>query len=156
MTAKLTTLDRINTARPKGKAGPVQRAPSSSCQWHMSKFSTDRSVEDYARWSNLRCVRHFAEIRWGSFTQVICPHCNTCTDHFWRPKELRWKCKGCGKCFSVTSKTVFANRRMPYQKLLAAMHLWVSGSAGQPALELRRMLAFGGYNTAFTLVSKLR
>ena len=45
---------------------------------------------------------------------------------------------------------------MPLQKLLSAIHLWASGAAGQPALELRRMLKFGGYNTAFNLVSKLR
>jgi hypothetical protein len=45
---------------------------------------------------------------------------------------------------------------MPFQKLLSAIHLWACGASGQPALELRRMLNFGGYNTAYSLVSKLR
>lgn len=122
----------------------------------MSKASIDRSIEHYARWSDLRCVRYLAKMRWGSFKQVICPRCNTATDHYWRPNELRWKCKSCGSCFSVTSKTVFANRRLKLQTILAAMHLWVSGVAGKPALEIRRTLSLGGYNTAFSLISKLR
>jgi ribosomal protein L37AE/L43A len=122
----------------------------------MSKEAIDRSVEEFGKMTDLQCVKHLANVRWGSFTKVTCPHCNTSSEHYWSEAEMRWKCKGCGKRFSVTSQTVFANRRMPMQKLLAALHLWACGAAGQPALELRRMLKFGGYNTAFTLVSKLR
>lgn len=134
----------------------VHRPSSDASRFHMSKAAVDRSVQDFAKLSNLQCVKHMAAVRWGSFTKVTCPHCNSSSTHYWSETELRWKCKGCGKRFSVTSKTVFANRRMPMQKLLAALHLWACGAAGQPALELRRMLKFGGYNTAFTLVSKLR
>lgn len=142
--------------RARGRWDPVRRPSSAATRWHMSKKAVDRSVEEFGRWSDLRCVRHLAKIRWGSHVDVVCPHCNTCADHYWSDKELRWKCKGCGKRFSVTSQTVFANRRLPLQKLLAALHLWACGAAGQPALELRRMLKLGGYNTAFSLVSKLR
>jgi hypothetical protein len=122
----------------------------------MSTKAVDRSVDEFARWTDLRCVRHLAKVRWGSHVNVVCAHCSTCADHYWSEKELRWKCKACGKRFSVTSQTVFANRRIPLQKLLAALHLWACGAAGQPALELRRMLKLGGYNTAYSLVSKLR
>ena len=140
----------------KTKRTSVRRPSSDASRFHMSKNAVDRSVEVYARMSDLQCVQHFAKIRWGSFKKVTCPHCSTSSEHYFSKSDLRWKCKGCGKRFSVTSKTVFANRRMPYQKLLAAIHLWVCGAAGQPALELRRMLNFGGYNTSFNLVSKLR
>lgn len=122
----------------------------------MSKDAVDRSVQEFATWSDLKCIRHMAMVRWGSYKIVGCPHCNTTADHYWHVKEKRWKCAHCGKKFSVTSQTVFANRRLPLQKLLAAIHLWACGAAGQPALELRRMLKLGGYNTAFTLVSKVR
>lgn len=144
------------TAKGRQPWAPVHRPSSAASRWHMSSKAVDRSVDEFARWSNLRCVRHLAKIRWGSHVDVVCAHCSTCADHYWSEKELRWKCKHCGKRFSVTSQTVFANRRLPLQKLLAALHLWASGAAGQPALELRRMLKFGGYNTAFNLVSKLR
>ena len=145
------------TAAPKsGRRTSVHRQSSDASRFHMSRDAVDRSVEELFKWSDLKCVRHLAQIRWGDPRKVTCPHCNTSAEHYWYLKELRWKCKCCGSRFSVTSQTVFANRRMPLQKLLAALHLWASGAAGQPALELRRMLKFGGYNTAFTLVSKLR
>lgn len=140
----------------RSRWAPVRRPSSAATRWHMSKKAVDRSVDEFSRWSDLRCVRHLANVRWGSHVNVVCAHCSTCADHYWSEKELRWKCKGCGKRFSVTSQTVFANRRIPMQKLLAALHLWACGAAGQPALELRRMLKLGGYNTAFSLVSKLR
>ncbi|MBV8470359.1 MAG: IS1595 family transposase [Burkholderiaceae bacterium] len=122
----------------------------------MSSKAIDRSVEEYFEWTDLKCVRHLATLRWGSYKLVTCPHCISAAEHYWYPKELRWKCNTCGSKFSVTSQTVFANRRLPLQKLLAALHLWACGAAGQPALELRRMLKLGGYNTSFTLVAKLR
>ncbi|MDE2626645.1 MAG: IS1595 family transposase [Burkholderiales bacterium] len=138
------------------KRNSIHRPSSDASRFHMSKAAVDRSVEDVAKWTDLQCVKHLANVRWGSFKVIGCPHCNAHDEHYWSSKELRWKCRGCGKRFSVTSNTVFAYRKLPLQKLLAALHLWASGAAGQPALELRRMLNLGGYNTAFTLVSKLR
>ena len=134
----------------------IRRPSSAASRFHMSKDAVDRSVSEYAKWSDLKCIRHMATIRWGSYKVVACPHCTSSAEHYWHAKEHRWKCRSCGKKFSVTSSTVFASHRLPLPVLLAAIHLWVSGAAGQPALELRRMLNLGGYNTAFTLVSKLR
>lgn len=134
----------------------IKRPSSDASRFHMSKAAVDRSVAEPLSWSDLKCVKHLAKMRWGDWRNVSCPHCNTGAEHYWSQKELRWKCKACGSRFSVTSQTVFANRRIPLQVLIAAVHLWASGAAGQPALELRRMLALKGYNTAFTLVSKLR
>lgn len=140
----------------KSKRASIHRPSSDASRFHMSTAAVDRSVEDFARMSNLQCVQHFAKIRWGSFKKVTCPHCSSSSEHYFSKPDLRWKCKGCGKRFSITSQTVFANRRMPLQKLLAAIHLWACGASGQPALELRRMLNIGSYNSAFNLVSKLR
>jgi len=151
-----TTSKPAETKKHLPKRSSIHRPSSDASRFHMSKDAVDRSVEDVARMTDLQCVKHLANVRWGSFKVVGCPHCNAFDEHYWSAKELRWKCRGCGKRFSVTSNTVFAHRKLPLQKLLAALHLWASGAAGQPALELRRMLNLGGYNTAFTLVSKLR
>ena len=143
------------SANKPAKRTVVRRPSSDASRFHMSTAAVDRSVEYYLKLSNLQCVKHLANIRWGSFTKVTCPHCNSSSDHYWSETELRWKCKGCGKRFSVTSKTVFAGHRISLQTLLAAVHLWICGASGKSALELRRMLKLS-YNTAFTLVSKLR
>lgn len=154
MTVEPTPVEE--TKKPRPPRSVIHRQSSATTQWHMSKEAVDRSVQEFASWTDLKCVRHLAEVRWGSFTCVGCPHCNTTDTHYWSVKESRWKCRHCGKRFSVTSKTVFANRKMPLQTMLAAVHLWACGAAGQPALEMRRMLNLGGYNTAFVLCSKLR
>ena len=158
-TPKTATPEATGTSAPAKKPARrnvVHRASSDATRFHMSKDAVDRSVEEFAKWTDLKCIRHMATIRWGSYKVVGCPHCNTTVEHYWSVKERRWRCNHCRKKFSVTSNTVFANRRLPLQKLLAGIHLWACGAAGQPALELRRMLNLGGYNTAFTLVSKLR
>lgn len=138
------------------KRASIRRPSSDASRWHMSKEAVDRSVAEPLSWSDLKCVKHLAKMRWGDWKVVSCPHCNTSAQHYWFQKRLRWKCKACGSTFSVTSQTVFAKRRIPLQVLIAAVHIWAAGAAGQPALELRRILALKGYNTAFTLVSKLR
>jgi transposase-like protein len=140
----------------KVKRKSVQRQSSDASRFHMSNRAIDISVEDLAKMTNYQCVQHMAEVRWGSFIKVTCPHCSTSSSHYFSKKELRWKCRACGKRFSVTSMTVFANRRISYQKLLSAIHLWACGASGQPALELRRMLNIKSYNSAYSLVSKLR
>jgi transposase-like protein len=114
------------------------------------------SVVQYARWTNLQCVQHFAKVRWGSFKLVTCPHCQTRDEHYWHVKELRWKCCSCGKRFAVTSNTVLANHRLSLQNILACIFLWAAGAAGKPSLELRRMLGIRSYNAVFALDAKLR
>lgn len=157
----MTTVTPASDAVPAAPALPKRRnsvhRPSSDCsRFHMSKEAVDRSIEDYLKMSNQQCIKHLAIARWGSSTVVTCPHCNSSATHYRKPGETRWKCKGCGSRFSVTSQTVFASRRLRLQVILAAIHLWICGSAGQPALEIRRVLATKGYNTAFTLISKGR
>ncbi len=160
MSTKTTNAGSKGGTIAKDKKKPVRtsiRRPSSDAsRFHMSKEAVDRSVAEPLSWTDLKCTRHLAKLRWGDWRNVVCPHCNTGAQHYWSKTELRWKCKACGSRFSVTSKTVFAGRRIPLQVLLGAVHLWASGAAGQPALELRRMLALRGYNTSFTLVSRLR
>ncbi len=140
----------------KVKRTSVHRKSSAATAFHLSPNAIDVSVEKFAKMSDLQCVQYMAKVRWGSCKQVTCPHCSTSSEHYFSKPEMRWKCRACGKRFSVTSKTAFANRRITLQKLLCAIHLWACGSAGQPALELRRMLNIGGYNTAYNLVCKLR
>ena len=144
------------TVKPSRKRTSIKRPSSDATRWHMSKDAVDRSVTDISKWTDLQCVRHMAEVRWGSFKRVVCPHCATGAEHYWSTRQMRWKCKSCGSSFSVTSQTVFAGRKMSLQKLLVAVHLWAAGASGKPALEVRRILKFGGYNTGFVFFSKLR
>ncbi|MCL7766816.1 IS1595 family transposase [Pasteurella multocida] len=97
------------------------------------------------------------EIRWGSKSLVTCPKCG-CQHHAYfisSRQQFRCKVKGCGHTFSVTSGTIFANRKLPIQTYLLAIVLFVNAVKGLPALQLSRDLGVQ-YKTAYVLAQKLR
>ena len=147
----------VNEAKKGRKVrAQIQRPSSDATRWHMSKNAVDRGMDEIARWTDLQCIKHLAAIRWGSFKYQTCPHCSAGDEHYWSTTERRWKCRSCGKRFSVTSQTVWSKHKLPLQKLLMGLHAWMCGASGQPALESRRFFAFGGYNTALTFGGKVR
>lgn len=138
----------------KPKHFPLRRRTGTAA-FHLSKEAVDFGSEDLERLTDLGAVRFVAKLLWGSYTEMPCPHCGTIDEHYWRRKELRWKCRGCGKTFSVTSGTVFADRKLPLKKILKIVFAWANGASGKPALQLRRDWNVS-YTTVFTLVQKLR
>jgi hypothetical protein len=66
-----------------------------------------------------------------------------------------FKCKGCGAQFSVTSGTIFADRKMPVRDILLAIAIFCNGAKGHSALQLSRDLDCQ-YKSAFVLAHKLR
>lgn len=144
------------TAAIAGKPGNFPlRKRTGTASYHLSKEAVDFGSEDIERLTPLQAVTFFAKVIWGSFTEMPCPHCGTIDEHYWSLKELRWKCTCCGKRFSVTSGTVFANRKLSLVKILKIAYAWANGASGKPALQLRRDWNIS-YPTAFTLVHKLR
>jgi transposase-like protein len=133
---------------------PIRRS-TGTARFHLSADAVTLSVEEVVLWSKRQCVEFLAKARWGSIKTMACPHCGTVSDHYFRPKELRWKCKGCDSTFSVTSGTVFADHKLPLQRLLIGALNWLNGAAGLPALQNRRNLK-ASYNAAFTLQHKFR
>jgi transposase-like protein len=136
------------------KPRPVRRR-SGTAKWHMSRAAIDLSLDDVYRMEDKECMELLVHARFGGWKTVRCPKCGSIDSHYWRAMEKRWKCSGCGKAFSVTSETVFADRKLKLQDLLAGALLWINSSAGQPALELKRHFN-KTYNSAFTLQHKLR
>lgn len=132
-----------------------RRRRQGTAHWHLSRRAVDISISDVLRWDEATCRAFLIEARWGGPDTIRCPHCGTVTQHYARPKQKRWVCRGCRKCFSLMSGTVFDSHKMSLQELIAAALLWMNSSGGQPALELRRHLR-KSYNTTFVLQHKLR
>lgn len=132
-----------------------KRRRSGTAKWHMSDEAVDISVRDVYRMTDSEALEFLIAARWGSRKTIRCPHCGTTTGHYWRPQDKRWKCRGCRYTFSVTSDTVFANRKISYQDLIAGALMWMNSAAGQPALELKRHWNTT-YNTAYTLQQRFR
>jgi len=110
------------------------------------------------RLSNEDAETLFARIRWPE-TQGA-PVCPNCAGHavydVHRPNgPVRWRCKACGKEFTVTSGTLFAWHKMPVQPYLAAIAIFANEVKGKAALALSRDLGTS-YKTAFVLAHKIR
>ena len=138
-----------------GRALFPLRQRTGTAAFHLSRDAVDLGQEDLERLTPAQAVFLVAEVAWGSRTTMPCPHCGTIDSHYFRQKELRWKCKCCDKTFSVTSGTVLHDRKLPLTKILKIAHSWANGAAGKPALQLRRDWNVG-YPTVFSLLHKLR
>lgn len=65
----------------------------------------------------------------------------------------------CGKCLadiSVTAGTIFAGSKLPLRAWFRAMWWVTNQKSGVSALGLQRMMGFGSYETAWTMLHKLR
>lgn len=113
------------------------------------------SLDELYGMSVLETIQLMARMRWGSHTYMTCPHCNTQDEHYWRHRDKRWKCTGCGSTFSVTSKTVFADHKLGLNQMLRMAFQWANRASGHVALDIRRDYGLS-YRTALVFASKLR
>src|SRR5215207_4893821 len=70
---------------------------------------------------------------------VTCPRCNSDKNSFLSTRRI-WKCKGCGKQFSVKLGTIFEDSPIPLSKWLPALWLIVNAKNGISSYELHRAL----------------
>jgi transposase-like protein len=97
----------------------------------------------------------FVEIRWSDNNGVpYCPRCGSVEVYAFACRPI-WRCKDCGRQFSVTSGTLFHSRKLAIRDYLAAIAIFVNGAKGHSALQLSRDLDCQ-YKTAFVLAHKLR
>lgn len=102
-----------------------------------------------------QCFWHFVQVRFGSTTDITCPHCASVNKHYFRKNQRRWTCKDCFSVFSSTSGTIFHGRKLSFQTLLMGIAMFISSANGCPALRLQRDLDVQA-KTAFVFAHKLR
>ena len=112
------------------------------------------SWEDFLAWfpDDDACKEFLERLRWdGGF---ICPACGA--GRGWKTGDGRWACAGCARKVSVTSGTIFHRTRTPLRIWFAAMWYVTNQKNGASALGLQRVLDLGSYQTAWTMLHKLR
>jgi transposase-like protein len=113
------------------------------------------SLPQVLRMSDEEAHATFVAVRWAvNEGKAFCPHCGSVKVWTYAARRI-WKCAECLKQFSVTSGTIFANRKLPIRDYLAAIALFCKGAKGVSALQLGRDLDVQ-YKTAFVLAHKLR
>ena len=121
----------------------------------LSSAARTLSLSAVARMSDEEAREAFRRVRWaGNGGEPYCPKCGCLTVWECRNRSL-WECSGCNHQFSVTSGTIFANRKRPIRDYLLAIAIFVNGVKGYSMLQLSRDLDCQ-YKTAFVLAHKLR
>lgn len=121
----------------------------------LSSAARSLSLRAVARMSDEEARQAFAAVRWSDNEgKPYCPSCG-CADVLAYACRPIFKCKGCGKQFSFTSGTIFANRKLALRDILLAIAIFVNGAKGHSALQLSRDLDVQ-YKTAFVLAHKIR
>lgn len=98
------------------------------------------------------CCRYLEKLRWpGGF---VCPSCGH--DVAGRVTRDRWMCRRCRHQATLTSGTIFSSTRTPLRTWFAAAWYVTNQKHGVSALGLQRALGLGSYQTAWTMLHKLR
>src|SRR5882672_9154376 len=121
----------------------------------LSAAARTLSLASVARMSDEEAHAKFTAIRWADNNgQPYCPKCGCLTIYAYTTRQL-WKCRACRYQFSVTARTIFADRKRPIRDYLLAIAIFSNGAKGHSALQLSRDLDCQ-YKTAFVLAHKLR
>jgi hypothetical protein len=113
------------------------------------------SLSAVARMSDEEAHARFVAIRWADNQgQPYCPKCGCLKVYAYAARRL-WKCAGCRYQFSVTARTIFADRKRSIRDYLLAIAIFANGAKGHSALQLSRDLDCQ-YRTAYVLAHKLR
>jgi transposase-like protein len=99
------------------------------------------------------CLDYLFQCRWPDGFR--CPRCQG--REAWPVSSRRlWQCTACGYQASLTAGTVLHKTRTPLQLWFWAAYLMSTGTPGTSALQLQRQLGLSRYQTAWTMLQKLR
>lgn len=120
-----------------------------------SKEYRDLTLLEIAELTEQHARDYLAELRWGSTTTMPCPFCDEVDTHYPRRNRGQWRCKSCDGVFSVTTGTLFANRKLSLKRLLLLFYVFVSSPKGVSANQFHAQLGIA-ISSAYQNLSKLR
>jgi transposase-like protein len=121
----------------------------------MSEPETISLYQFFQQFSNEEAARKFFENkRWNG--SISCPHCGSastseCKDH----KPMPYRCRDCRKHFSVRTRTVLEESRLPLQKWLMAIYMMTTARKGIPSTQMVRELGIT-QKSAWFLAQRIR
>jgi len=100
-----------------------------------------------------QCREYLLRARWPEgFRCSACGH-----DRSWsQSKRLVEECAGCGKQHSLRAGTIFEQSKIGLSRWFLAIFLVTSSKGGISAMELKRQMGFGSYQTAWSWLHKIR
>lgn len=99
-----------------------------------------------------QCRAYLERLRWPA--GFCCPLCKG--REAWATRRGRRICRACHHQTTVTAGTVFQDSRLPLRAWFRAIWQVTSQKNGASALGVQRVLGWGSYQTAWTVLHKLR
>ena len=99
-----------------------------------------------------QCRAYLVALRWPQ--GFVCPGCGG--GKMWPAQRGRLICAACRHQTTVTAGTIFQDSRLPLRLWIRAIWQVTSQKNGASALGLQRVLGLGSYQTAWTVLHKLR
>jgi len=130
---------------------PIQRAPGNP----VAGQDYPRTWEEFADFfpDDAACVRYLERLSWPH--GFLCGRCGWAGEP-WRGSRRRLVCRSCGRETTVTAGTLFQGTRTPLRQWLAAAWHVSTADEGVSARRLQQALGLGSYETAWTILHRLR
>jgi len=121
----------------------------------MPRPSFPRTIFEFNKWfpDEETCLKFLIQSRWPD--GFVCPRCGY-GEYYWKEARELFQCKQCGYQSSVTAGTVMHRSRMPLRVWFQAAYLVTTHTPGMSALQFQRQMGLSSYQTAFTMLHKLR
>ena len=100
------------------------------------------------------CTEYLFASRWPE--GFVCPRCGNELAWPVAKRRLVWECAACHRQRSVTAGTVLHKTHTPLHLWFWAAYLMSTPTPGVSALQLQRQLSLSRYETAWTMLHKLR
>jgi transposase-like protein len=98
------------------------------------------------------CIDTVAALRWPN--GPACPACEH-KEHYYLASQRRWKCKDCGRQFSVKLGTIFEDSPLSLDKWLCGLWMLVNCKNGVSSYEIHRALGIT-QKSAWFMLHRLR
>ncbi len=124
----------------------------------LSSSAKTLSLAQVFRMTDAEAEETFRRVRWAETAGApVCPSCGGVDAYDCRRPNgaPRFRCRACGKDFSITSGTLFASHKLPLRAYLAAIAIYCNEVKGKSMLAMSRDLGLS-YKAAFVLCHKMR
>ena len=124
-------------------------------EWPIGGRDYPRTWSEFLEWfpDEAACLAFLEGLRWPE--GFVCPACGTAAEPY-RATRGRLICPACRHQASVGAGTIFDKTRTPLTAWFAAAWYVTNQKHGVSALGLKGVLGLGSYQTAWTIMHKLR
>ena len=121
----------------------------------LSPRARDFALSKLFQMSDHEILDFFSEARWGDSQRPACPCCGVVDRHYFRRTRAQWQCRSCFTFFSVTTGTLFQDRKVSLRILLCAIQQFATSSKGISSVHLAAQIGVN-QKVAFVILGKLR